>query len=163
MSGRLGVLKQYEFRNIGKTCECCGQSLILNNTRDIVRKRFCSRSCTAKATLTNLGHKHSDETKQKMRARKLELVAQGWRPSGWRFCPARLRVSQHHGYKFIGCQREHKLLMEEKLGRKLVIGEVVHHINGDKLDNSLDNLMAMSRSEHSRLHYPEKELVICLQ
>lgn len=33
-------------------------------------------------------------------------------------------------------------------------GEVTHHINGQKLDNSMDNLISMSVSAHSTLHNP---------
>jgi hypothetical protein len=33
------------FRNIDKYCEECSKKLILNNNRDIERKRFCSRKC----------------------------------------------------------------------------------------------------------------------
>lgn len=35
---------------------------------------------------------------------------------------------------------EHRLVMEDKLGRKLRKGENVHHLNGDRLDNAPDNL-----------------------
>jgi hypothetical protein len=46
--------------------------------------------------------------------------------------------------------------MENFLGRKLEFNEVVHHINGDIYDNSLDNLQLMSRSEHIRYHNLER-------
>lgn len=45
--------------------------------------------------------------------------------------------------------------METKLGRKLSKEEVVHHIDGNKTNNSLDNLQLMTRSEHSSHHAKE--------
>lgn len=52
-------------------------------------------------------------------------------------------------------RREHMILMEKKIGRKLYTNECVHHINGDRLDNNLENLKLMTKSDHNKLHYKE--------
>jgi hypothetical protein len=48
-----------------------------------------------------------------------------------------------------GYVREHRLVAEQKLGRYLVPGEIVHHIDGDNANNDPDNLEVYStNSEH---------------
>ena len=45
-----------------------------------------------------------------------------------------------------------KLLMEEKLGRKLLPNEQVHHVDENPLNNNLDNLELTTLGEHQRMH-----------
>lgn len=47
----------------------------------------------------------------------------------------------------------HRWMMEKKLGRKLRRGEVVHHIDGNKLNNDMNNLMPFpSQKKHHAYH-----------
>lgn len=46
----------------------------------------------------------------------------------------------------------HVVLVEKSIGRRLKRGEVVHHIDGNKLNNSLENLHLMTNSAHVSLH-----------
>jgi len=56
-------------------------------------------------------------------------------------------LRQAHGYAY-----EHDLVAEVKIGRQLGPNEVVHHLDGDKLNNRPENLIVETRSAHARRH-----------
>lgn len=74
--------------------------------------------------------------------RKLSVGMKALRPS----------LSPNTYEKTLG-RHTHRVVAEQKLGRPLREGEVVHHIDGDKHNNAPDNLMVFeSQAEHARWH-----------
>ena len=57
-----------------------------------------------------------------------------------------------NGYNKKGDVKEHRYIMEQYLGRKLNLNEIVHHKDGNKLNNNINNLEVMTASYHSKLH-----------
>lgn len=68
--------------------------------------------------------------------------------NGYRLVPA----PEHPYADSKGYVREHRLVMEQKLGRSLEPHEVVHHKDGDKLNNDPENLELTTLPEHTGEH-----------
>lgn len=78
------------------------------------------------------------------------------------------RITNTHGYILINVKDrpntyrnyilEHRYIMEEHIGRFLDKNETVHHINGNKTDNRIENLELLTRSSHASLHSPKGSL-----
>lgn len=55
-------------------------------------------------------------------------------------------------------KKEHVVVMEQFLGRPLEKKEVIHHIDGDKLNNELVNLLLTDHAGHKKAHWSLQSL-----
>lgn len=99
---------------------------------------------------------HSAETREKQRASRIKWAstnAKGLslKPNGYIECT----TGEH---KFRG---QHRVIMEQRIGRPLLPGEVVHHIDGNRANNAIENLQLMTHAEHASHHaienHPKRE------
>lgn len=98
------------------------------------RARFCSRACI----LRTVGRGQYTEE----RARKIGDAQRG-RGTG-------------KSYRKLMGRHEHRVVAERNIGRPLLPGEVVHHIDGDIHNNDPANLEVMTQGEHIRRHGPSR-------
>ncbi|WP_066452435.1 HNH endonuclease signature motif containing protein [Anaerotruncus rubiinfantis] len=55
-----------------------------------------------------------------------------------------------------GYVMQHRLMMEDHIGRFLTDDEVIHHINHNRSDNRIENLRLMNVRDHAALHMKER-------
>jgi hypothetical protein len=110
-----------------KNCELCGQQWEATN-KDLSVRRFCGVAC------------------------RNRYISKGNVKNGYWVDKDGYAIKDINGKHY----RLHRLVMEQKLGRKLLKEEQVHHINGTRLDNSIENLeLFESRSKHLRERHKE--------
>ncbi len=72
-----------------------------------------------------------------------------------------VKVSDHpysNKSKYMG---EHRLIMEQHIGRYLERNEVIHHINGVTDDNRIENLKLLNNTKEHNLKHRRKHTIKC--
>lgn len=118
---------------VERVCELCGKPFLIR--ADYAAHgmgRGCSKPCRA---LIGMGLKTRQPKVHKYR---------------YIYLPEHPRAAK--GKRWRGYVREHIVVAEHSLGRSLLPWEIVHHLNGNKLDNRPENLEVMSARRHVRLH-----------
>lgn len=65
-----------------------------------------------------------------------------------------IRVGRaHHLADIRGYAYEHRVVAEQKLGRRLLPGELIHHINENKTDNRPENIKVEASIAHHRAEH----------
>lgn len=107
----------------------------------------------------NLSNARKGKKFSKQHKFNLGISKKEWRNPQWKG-----GKKQNEGYVLIKCHEhpyknisnyvfEHRIVMEKHLGRYLTVEEVVHHINGIKNDNRIENLMLFPNdSAHHCFH-----------
>ena len=81
-----------------------------------------------------------------------------------KFCSMKCRGQSNRGEKSPNWKggRTSRLVAEESLGKSLPVGAVVHHVNGNKVDNRPSNLViCQDTAYHFLLHVRMRALRVC--
>jgi len=132
-------------------CDECGK-LFVKASKKLCKVNFCCRACMDKYNSKRFTNYNETENPMNAKGRTLEQ----------RFAMRNRRINAKdrqgkdvHTYNKQLGEVEHRKIMRLKLGRPLESDEVVHHKDGNPLNNKPSNLQVMTRSEHTRLHIRE--------
>ena len=138
-------------------CDNCEAefSKVRNGKYNTATKSYC-KSCIDKIGLNKLASLAGYESKVKntFEPKVGEVIVD---KEGYR----QIYIGKNYPYRSGGYThiREHQYIMEIHLGRRLQKGEIVHHIDGNKQNNNLENLYLTSVAEHNKLHAESESII----
>ena len=122
-------------------CDWCGKQMLLTwKDQRRKEKKFCSRSCSNKWKAIEYFKKNG--------------YGMHWKGGQWidNYGYRNIWMPNHPNTTSKGYIKEHRLVMEKKLDRYLTKKEVVHHKNGIKNDNRIENLQLFANNaEHKKI------------
>lgn len=127
------------------------------------RYTFCSRECVAKFSRKDTNPEEYAQYRDfTNNAARFSAMAKKNNPTKMtleireKIRNARLGSGAQKGYRKKYGRHEHRIVAEEKIGRPLQPGEIVHHIDGNKQNNAPENLQIMTQAEHARMHMKQR-------
>lgn len=116
---------QRQYKQVTCVCEVCGKTYTVNPYRVTKGTRFCSRACANPVIARETAMARGD---------------------------AQRGTGKRTKYVKFRNRHLHRHVAELKLGRALLPGEVVHHIDGNSLNNHPDNIVVTTQAIHARGH-----------
>lgn len=128
------------------------------------RAKYCSRTCYLKAHQKKIEERVCPNCQtifqiaksSRQRICTQECAYKGNRKFGTKYTTTQgyIAIKTHSpNADSAGYELEHRMLMEKHLNRTLTRNEHVHHINGVKTDNRIENLIVLTNADHQREHY----------
>lgn len=143
-------------------CHLCGKEFSTSPSRAKWKKHFCSGDCKnqylKKHNPRNKGGWKRPDLSEYNKTKNPMNKPDGWtqeRRNHQRATKLNGDIKPSTYKKYYG-KHEHRVVVEKEIGRALTSDEIVHHIDGDKHNNSPDNLMIVTRSEHAKIHFAKR-------